>query len=75
MNNLLGVVFKNTEDDAEDKVDPLQAVVQPLLEDRAKAREEENWARADEIRDQLTEMGVEIMDTPNGARWKRMGNF
>ena len=75
MNNLLGVVFKNAEDDAGDEVDPLEAVVQPLLEDRSMAREEGNWARADAIRDKLTEMGVEIMDTPNGAKWKRMGKL
>lgn len=36
--------------------------IQHLIDEREKARVEKNWARADEIRDQLKAMGVEIQD-------------
>ena len=45
--------------------------IEELLAERAQARKERNYARADEIRNQLTEMGIVIEDTPNGAKWSR----
>jgi cysteinyl-tRNA synthetase len=41
-----------------------------LLERREKARQDKDFAQADEIRDKLTELGVVIEDTPAGARWR-----
>ena len=46
---------------------PEQAVeitpeVQALIDQRNQARAEKNWARADEIRDQLQQMGVDLKD-------------
>ena len=45
-------------------------LVEYLLELRDKAREEKVFARADEIRDRLQDMGVIIEDTPAGPRWR-----
>ena len=42
--------------------------VQGLLEQRDEARRERDFARADEIRRQLTGMGWEVMDEPDGTR-------
>jgi len=42
-----------------------------LLVDRQQAREAKNWAEADRIRDQLLAEGIEVVDTPEGARWRR----
>lgn len=42
-----------------------------LIEERAEARKAKNWARADEIRDQLSNMGIVLEDTPQGMRWRR----
>ncbi|MEM6746421.1 MAG: cysteine--tRNA ligase [Pseudomonadota bacterium] len=42
-----------------------------LLIERAEARKAKNFARADEIRDQLTEEGIIIEDGPQGATWRR----
>lgn len=45
--------------------------IQKLLDERAAAKKERNFARADDIRDELTKMNISIMDTPNGAVWER----
>ncbi|PLX86580.1 MAG: cysteine--tRNA ligase, partial [Desulfuromonas sp.] len=37
---------------------------------RLQARQEKDFARADQIRDQLTARGVELLDTPRGTSWK-----
>ncbi len=37
-----------------------------LVEERAKAKKEKNWARADEIRDELSALGYVVKDTPKG---------
>ena len=34
-------------------------------------RKEKNYKKADEIRNRLLSMGIEIMDTPQGVKWKR----
>jgi len=41
-----------------------------LLEARARARAAKDFARADQIRDDLAAVGVIITDTPEGQRWK-----
>jgi len=42
-----------------------------LLEERQAARKAKDWATADRIRDELVAMKIEIVDTPEGPRWKR----
>ncbi|SVC10091.1 uncharacterized protein METZ01_LOCUS262945, partial [marine metagenome] len=44
--------------------------IECLIEDRDQARKDKNWARADECRDELTQMGVVLEDTPQGTEWK-----
>jgi cysteinyl-tRNA synthetase len=46
-------------------------VVASLIELRAKARAERDFARSDLIRDRLTDAGVVVEDTSDGARWVR----
>jgi cysteinyl-tRNA synthetase len=47
----------------------VDALVAGLLEQRAQARADKDFARADAIRDQIKAAGIEIEDTPAGARW------
>ena len=47
----------------------VDALVSGLLEQRAKARAEKDFATADAIRDQLKAAGIEVEDTPSGSKW------
>jgi cysteinyl-tRNA synthetase len=47
-----------------------EALVNALIEERNQARKEKQWARSDEIRDQLKEMGVTIEDSKDGTTWR-----
>lgn len=41
-----------------------------LLEVRAKAKANKDWATSDQIRDQLAALGFAVKDTKDGATWK-----
>jgi cysteinyl-tRNA synthetase len=49
----------------------LDAEIQSLIDGRQEARRRRDFARADEIRDQLAERGITLEDTKDGVRWKR----
>ena len=51
--------------------DPIAQKVEQLLADRKAARNDRDYARADAIRDRLDDMGIEVMDTPEGPKWKK----
>jgi cysteinyl-tRNA synthetase len=44
--------------------------IEALVSERQQAKKDKQFERADAIRKQLAEKGVEIEDTPNGPRWK-----
>ncbi len=46
------------------------AAIERLIAERTQARKERNWPRADEIRAELDELGVEVKDTPAGPTWQ-----
>ena len=50
--------------------DALDSLVQGILEQRAQARGEKNWAQADALRDSLKAAGIVVEDSAEGARWK-----
>ncbi len=43
-----------------------------LIEEREKARKEKDWKKADEIRDTLKSKGIELSDTKDSVRWKKI---
>ena len=47
------------------------AAIEAAIAERAAAKAEKNYARADEIRDQLLADGVQISDGPDGTTWRR----
>lgn len=47
------------------------AEIDALVQARATAKKERNFAEADRIRDQLKEMGILLVDTKEGTTWHR----
>ena len=45
-------------------------VVDMVLNLRAKAKADKDWATSDQIRDALAEAGFEVKDTKDGVTWK-----
>ena len=56
---------------SERKTESPDAQIDALIAERTAARKEKNWARADEIRNRLTAMGIILEDTREGVKWKR----
>ncbi|MEL6322611.1 MAG: cysteine--tRNA ligase [Pseudomonadota bacterium] len=56
---------KGTDQDDTARIDALVAA-------RDAARQAKNWSEADRLRDELTAEGIEIMDGPEGATWRRV---
>ena len=46
--------------------------IDALVNARTAAKKAKNFAEADRIRDQLKAMGVEIIDTPQGTKWRKV---
>ena len=44
--------------------------IEELISRRNEARKARNWAEADSYRDQLADMGVDLLDTPQGVIWR-----
>jgi cysteinyl-tRNA synthetase len=47
------------------------ATIDGLVAERTQAKKDKNFARADEIRDQLKDAGIQLEDTREGTRWTR----
>ncbi len=56
----------------EKEEETLDAEVEKLIAQRQEARKAKDFAKADAIRDQLLEMGIELKDTREGVKWKRV---
>ncbi|MBQ6292861.1 MAG: cysteine--tRNA ligase [Lachnospiraceae bacterium] len=55
----------------EPKEELLDADIEALIEERQAARKAKNYARADEIRNELAGKGILLEDTKEGVKWKR----
>lgn len=42
-----------------------------LIDERTEARKQKNWARADQIRNELSAKGIILEDTKDGVKWKK----
>ena len=52
--------------------DSLEDEIESLISERNLAREAKDWSKSDSIRDKLQKMGIEIQDTPDGTKWRRI---
>lgn len=64
LTDVLGIVV-------EKKTELLDGDIDALIQERQNARKERNFARADEIRDELLAKGIILEDTREGVKWKR----
>ena len=49
---------------------PLAPEIDKLIQERQKARKEKDWQRADDVRKELAEKGITVIDTAKGSFWK-----
>lgn len=49
-----------------------EADIAKLMEERKSARQNRNYRRADEIRQELLKAGIQLKDTPEGTTWERV---
>lgn len=63
MGGVLGILYREKE--------TLELDVQSLIDERQAARKNRDFARADQIRDELKAQGIVLEDTPQGVKWKR----
>lgn len=72
MDSVLSLGLERAWEREETEVDEeLSAFVEQKIAERAAAKKEKNFARADEIRDELKEKGILIKDTREGVVWSR----
>ena len=62
---VLGLEFTVEKEDVDQQI-------RDLIEKRQQARKEKNFALADQIRDELLAQGIELLDTREGVKWKRV---
>lgn len=64
LTDVLGIIVEK-----EDEI--LDADIEALIAERQAARKEKDFARADQIRDELLAKGIILEDTREGVKWKR----
>ncbi len=69
MSSIIGVLEKNEIVDI--KVGSDDEKIEKIISQRQEARQNKDYAKADELRNQLTAMGIVLEDTTQGVRWHR----
>ena len=70
--NLLKAADVLRKKQAEEEAANADPEIDALVAARTEAKKAKNWAEADRIRDELKAMGIEIIDTPQGAKWRKV---
>ena len=65
LTDVLGLIVVREKED-------LDAEIEALIEERQAARKAKDFAAADRIRDELKARGIELLDTREGVKWKRV---
>jgi cysteinyl-tRNA synthetase len=69
--NLLGTAPEELIVQAEELGIP-EAEIEKLISERKLARQKRDFRRADEIRQELLKVGIQLKDTPEGTTWERV---
>ena len=70
--NLIQAAAELRNKEEEETVASADPEIDALVAARTEAKKAKNYAEADRIRDELKAMGVEIIDTPQGAKWRKV---
>jgi len=70
--NLLSAAENLRKKQAEEEAANADPEIDALVAERTAAKKAKNFAEADRIRDLLKERGIEIIDTPQGAKWRKV---
>ena len=65
LSNTLGIYLKRDNQNIDKEIED-------MIEARNEARKNKDFAKADEIRQKLLDMGIELEDTRQGVKWKRI---
>ena len=70
--NLLEAAADLQKKQAEEAAASADPEIDALVEARTAAKKAKNFAEADRIRDELKNRGIEIIDTPQGTKWRKV---
>ena len=70
--NLLQAADKLKKQQATEAAASADPEIDALVAARTQAKKEKNFAEADRIRDELKARGIEIIDTPQGTKWRKV---
>ena len=68
----IGGLMKEGKKEEAEAVASADPEIDALVAARTEAKKAKNFAEADRIRDELKAMGIEIIDTPQGAKWRKV---
>ena len=70
--DLIAAAEKLAAKEAEEAAASADPEIDAMVAARTEAKKAKNWAEADRIRDELKARGIEIIDTPQGAKWRKV---
>ena len=70
--NLIEAAGNLRKKQAEEEAANADPEIDALVAARTEAKKAKNWAEADRIRDELKTRGIEIIDTPQGTKWRKV---
>jgi cysteinyl-tRNA synthetase len=72
LNEILGIGYQDAYSYFQFGIDENEKKnIKDLISKRDEAKKEKNFELSDKIRDELTSLGISIMDTPNGTMWEK----
>lgn len=73
INNILGIGFNDAYEYFQFGIDEqTKSKIEELITKRNEAKKEKNFEIADAVRDELTKLGISLMDTINGTVWEKL---
>ena len=66
--NILGIDLSKSENNSDIDIE----LIEKMIGERTEAKKAKDFAKADEIRKRLLDMGIELEDTRQGVKWKKL---